>query len=713
MVAVAQPGLTVPTQSSLLDFLRRELAPYPGRGVATGRIVVACVAVTVLCMTLRVPEAHLAVWIVFKVALEESGETLLTGVVGLIAITISLAVALVLLLVAMDQPGLRFCLIGVMAWVAFFLRRTFVIGFAGFVLGLVCTVVMTLPDFVPAPEPMVRLTLWLWPVFALGIAAAVAANLLIAPTDPARLLREQLVARVRAAEGAIARRLGRPAGEPGAARFASSGIVRLLALLRSAELIHPSARSRHAQQSALITLIDRLVSAAAALEILSLAPTAEERERLEAIARDCAAMRSALNDGETPMPAQPRVEPAPPAGVGSALLPVLVELEHVVALMRQALGPEAPTVAVDAPEPERRSLFVADAFTNPEYVRYAIKGALAVSICYFVQIAVDWPGIRTCLITCMIVGLTSEGATVQKGTLRIAGAVVGGALGFLAILLLVPGMESITSLALLVAAGSSVAAWVYLGSARISYAGVQIAFAFYVCVLQGFEPSWYFYTIRDRMVGILLGNLVITFVFLSVWPVSAGAGMWTSFASALRTMAELAAVGSRSEDQKIVAREIRGLRAEALRHFAAAQQSAEEDAFEWPARGREVAAAARDRLQAATAEAQAIFLTQLAIASQRPNVEPAELPEGLVAGTRRFDGVVAESLAVIADRVQNAACRDLPELRAPLAAVTRLVCEEIPAIASPELARQVEGRLELYRALVPRLERLASAGRAG
>jgi uncharacterized membrane protein YccC len=333
-------------------------------------------------------------------------------------------------------------------------------------------------------------------------------------------------------------------------------------------------------------------------------------------------------------------------------------------------------------------------------------------ICYLLQSAVDWQGIRTCVITCMIVGLTSEGATIQKGTLRIAGALVGGAMGFLAIMLLIPGTESITSLALLVAAGSAVAAWVYVGSARISYAGVQIAFAFFVCVIQGFAPSWYFYTIRDRLVGILLGNTVITLVFLSVWPVRAGAAMWTSFASALRAMADLARVGSRSEDQKVVAREIQGVRTEAYRHFATAQQSAEEEAFEWSASGPDLAAA-RDRFQAATAEAQAVFLTQLAVASQRPNVAPAELPEALVAATRRFDAVVAESLDVIADRAETAASRDLPDLRAPLAAVTGLMRAEIPRIANPEVAVQVEGRMALYRELVPRLERLGSGGFIG
>src|SRR5215510_3031861 len=238
--STAQPGRMLRERSSLLDFLRRELAPYPGRGVATCRIVVACVVVLVLCETLRVPEAHLAVWVVFKVALEESGETLLTGVVALIAITVAIVLSLVLLFVAMDQPWLRFSLIGVAAAGGLFLRRTFVVGTFGFVLGLVATIFLTVPDFVPVPELIVRSALWIWPVFALGIASAVAANLLIAPTDPAALLRDELVKRVRAVEVAIARRLGGPASESEMERFATSSIVRLLALLRSAELLHPS-----------------------------------------------------------------------------------------------------------------------------------------------------------------------------------------------------------------------------------------------------------------------------------------------------------------------------------------------------------------------------------------------------------------------------------------------------------------------------------------
>ena len=703
MPGVQTASLSLPTHGPsgrppLFDFLRKELAPFPGRAIATCRVVIACVVVLVLCMALRIPEPHLAVWVVTRVAMEESSESLLTGVVFLVALTVGLAIPLVLLTFAMDQAWLRFCLMGTMAALGLFLRQTFVIGALGFVIGLIGTIIMTVPDFIPIPELAVRGSLWLWPVFALGVSAAVAANLLIAPTDPEGLLCEELKARLRATEDAIARRLGGRSEEPGATRLAGAGVARLLLLLKSAEVAHPSLKARHPQQSALITLVDRLITSAAALELLPrAAPRTDERERLERVAESCARVRRALDDGRVPERVQPIASPPPHAGDVSAVFPVIIELEHVVDLMQQALGPEAIPAEVGSSDPGR--LFVPDAFTNPDYVHYALKGALAVMICYVLQSAVDWPGIRTCIITCLIVGLGSEGATIQKGTLRISGALVGASMGFLAILLLVPGMESITSLALLVAAGTAVAAWVVLGSPRIAYAGVQIAFAFYVCVIQGFEPTWNFYTIRDRLIGILLGNTVITLVFHYIWPMPASGAMWKSLGSALRAMARLATVGSGGGDHAVVVRAVQGLRVQASRDFATAQQLADQGAFEVVDPGGD-GLAARERLQRAAADAQSVFLTQLAIAHQRLD---GVAPDALVADLRRFDAVVSDSLEVIAERAERRARRALPDLRGRLDAVAVRTEDNVPGVTA-----HIEGRLALYRELIPRIERLGA-----
>ena len=41
-----------------------------------------------------------------------------------------------------------------------------------------------------------------------------------------------------------------------------------------------------------------------------------------------------------------------------------------------------------------RTLFVADAFSNPAYVKFALKGCLAATICYVVWTGVAWPGLE-------------------------------------------------------------------------------------------------------------------------------------------------------------------------------------------------------------------------------------------------------------------------------------------------------------------------------
>ena len=58
----------------------------------------------------------------------------------------------------------------------------------------------------------------------------------------------------------------------------------------------------------------------------------------------------------------------------------------------------------------------------------------------------------------------------------------------------------------------------YAGSERISYAGLQIALAFFMCIFQGFAPDTEFHIIRDRVVGIVLGIVVTSIVFHYLWP---------------------------------------------------------------------------------------------------------------------------------------------------------------------------------------------------
>jgi multidrug resistance protein MdtO len=196
-----------------------------------------------------------------------------------------------------------------------------------------------------------------------------------------------------------------------------------------------------------------------------------------------------------------------------------------------------PSASQAAAQPA--GFLVADAFTNPEYSRFALKTTAAAMLCYVLYTLLDWPSIHTCFITCYIVSLGTTGETVEKLSLRILGCIVGGALGIAAIVYVIPALTSIGSLLAVVFIGALASAWVAAGSPRISYAGFQIAFAFFLCVIQGPSPAFDLTIARDRVIGILLGNIVVYLLFTRTWPTSIAKNIDPAIAAALRKLSAM------------------------------------------------------------------------------------------------------------------------------------------------------------------------------
>jgi uncharacterized membrane protein YccC len=169
-------------------------------------------------------------------------------------------------------------------------------------------------------------------------------------------------------------------------------------------------------------------------------------------------------------------------------------------------------------KPRPKSLWKPDAFTNPAHVQFALKVTFGAMFCYLLYTGIDWTGIHTAFITVIFIALESTEATLYKGMLRFIGCVIGGGFALLSIVFLIPHMETIASLIVLVAAVSAIAGWVATGSERISYAGFQIAFAFFLSMFQGYAPDTDLDKIRDRVVGILIGLAVTALVFHYIWP---------------------------------------------------------------------------------------------------------------------------------------------------------------------------------------------------
>jgi uncharacterized membrane protein YccC len=350
--------------SDWIGWLKHELAPTSARKIRTAIIVASAVSCVIISMALQVPELATSAYMAFFVSKESKPLTTITGVGGILVLTIGIGVTLLLYKFTYGYPELRIPGMAIALFLGMWLSRVLVIGPLGFLLGFVLAVSQSVGEAAPSPEYLVRGLLWLWIALAYSIALTVVLNLLFLPDAP------------------------------------------------SQSMHRPKPKS----------------------------------------------------------------------------------------------------------EPDGRSLFVPDAFSNPAHVHFALKVTFAAMFCYIFYNAIDWSGIHTAFITCTFIALESTEATLYKGTLRFVGCLIGGALALFSIVFFMPHMETIASLVVLVACAAAIAGWVATGSERISYAGLQLAFAFFYSVFQGYAPDTDLDNVRNRVIGILFGLIVTGFVFQYVWP---------------------------------------------------------------------------------------------------------------------------------------------------------------------------------------------------
>ena len=75
------------TAAAFVDFLRRELAPTPGRGSATFRLTLACLIATIPILTHRIPHALLVMIVMYLITQEDTAATLLGSILGVVGVT--------------------------------------------------------------------------------------------------------------------------------------------------------------------------------------------------------------------------------------------------------------------------------------------------------------------------------------------------------------------------------------------------------------------------------------------------------------------------------------------------------------------------------------------------------------------------------------------------------------------------------------------------
>ncbi len=109
MVTIAQ---SLPQSSGPLtwvrEFLKQELAPYPGRAAIVARMTIAATLVMIVCMTFRVPYAFQGAIYVLMISRQTSRATVESAATILLVTAIGAAYLLVSMWFLIDLPLLHF-----------------------------------------------------------------------------------------------------------------------------------------------------------------------------------------------------------------------------------------------------------------------------------------------------------------------------------------------------------------------------------------------------------------------------------------------------------------------------------------------------------------------------------------------------------------------------------------------------------------------------
>jgi multidrug resistance protein MdtO len=505
---------------SLVESLAAELAWREGRWAAVARIASGSAITVVIAMVFQIPQPTYMAYIVFLISKDERNATVKSAIGGLAAVTLAVILVLGLELIDTAEPALRLPLMALTTFTAMFTARTLALGPISFLAGFVVVLLQTLVDDVRSTETLTRVTLWIWVVIFVPVAVTVAINLLfgegtavLAARNVRKVLREWEVAVI---EGTYC-------------KFLSGWRALLLPSLAIGTDKGPRAGRLNA--SVIRVLLDALMIAESLPDPLPGALRAGLAARL----RSC---RNAIESSDTLVQsdlAELRAQHATGVDVQPSMIALIGALDEVMT----SVG--SPTLRPESSEHTESSerFIVADAFTNPAHWQFALKTTFAVMAAYAAYALLDWAGMRTAVVTCFFVALSSLGETVHKLTLRLSGAIIGGLIAALCIVFVIPHLTDIGQLFLLIFTVSVGAAWIATSSELLAYAGMQIAFAFFLGILQGYAPASDLTVLRDRIAGIVLGNIVITLVFSSLWPQSARSSLRKALADSLRAIAEV------------------------------------------------------------------------------------------------------------------------------------------------------------------------------
>jgi multidrug resistance protein MdtO len=521
------------SSTSIADFVRL-LAPKPGRLEFAARLALICALTVLVTEIYQTPEPALATYIVFFLNRENRTLSLILTAVLTLLITVIIGIVILVSMLVLDDPMWRVISMALISFGLLFLASASKLEPLASTIALIIGYALDELGLIQVGELGTRALLYAWLFVSIPAGVSILVNFLLAPS-PRRLAEDAIAVRLNVAAAML-----RTTDQNIRERFREGLREGAHEIVEWLGLAGREKTSPASDIAALRNAAGSIVVLFSAIDVMdrNLEATLSPGLR-EYIAKTLDEMAVSLKSGgyATEIVWGPP-EDDPPLSPLAAIVVGDIENAIVHFADTESLPSEAEfeTRKTATETGKKEGFFLEDAFTNPEHVYYALKTTGAAMFCYVLYSLLDWPGIHTCFLTCYIVSLSSTAETVEKLVLRISGCLAGAAVGYGVMIFLVPDLTSIGALMIVVFIGALAAAYVAAGSPRISYAGFQMAFAFFLCVIQGPSPAFDLTTARDRVIGILIGNLVAFLVATNFLPISVGRRIDPAIAALLRRL---------------------------------------------------------------------------------------------------------------------------------------------------------------------------------
>jgi multidrug resistance protein MdtO len=533
----------VSTYRKLAEFLRAELAFYPGRLSLILRIACACTISMAIIMAFRIPGAAFGAYYPLLLAHDSPRATLKaatrTGIVCIVGTFELLAGAMVLV----GDPFTHLLWVLGNLLLVFFLISTLEAYDTALAFGLLVSSAISIWDQPVSAERRLTRMLFLLLSILIGCAVSVGVEYFFARTHSPDAVIDGIRARLmvvsEALQGLADGEPLRPSLKATLSRYIRRGTGELRERLAHAEY----EATYKDQLSAALALSGRLIELTSHLVESGFQPAGGDSDFARSIANKIEWINTRLLNQEAP-------EWLDITENNEALLPTLVEIERMVELVAECFhtDPDEPLPYAHLPAPgekPRMSAFVPDTFSNREHVRFAIRGTVSAMACYLAYMSVGWTGLNAAIATCILTALPNTGATRHKQLMRFSGMLVGACiLGFLSQAVVLPQIDSIQGFAALFAAVVAIGAWVGTSSPRLSHAGAQLVLAFDLVNLNSFAMNPSLVPARDAVLGIVLGIAAMWLIYDHLWTKSTPEAIRELLLSGIRGVAYLELDGS-------------------------------------------------------------------------------------------------------------------------------------------------------------------------